>query len=321
MKTEHNLAAISVRGLRKNYKGVPALDGVTFDVKRGELLAYLGPNGAGKTTTINILSGLLPRDSGDLAVCGVDVAKAPVRVKQLIGVVPEESNLYPELTSRGNLLYVGELYGLPRAKRALIADQILDQFCLSDKSNMPFRTLSRGMKRRLTIAAALVHSPEVLFLDEPTAGLDVQSARQLRAHVRNINQRGTTVLLTTHNLLEASELCTRILILIKGRIVAEGSASEIAERLDKAKRLAVKLSGDVDEAQLREHCPSVMGARLEGDTFILDVIDTHSAIAEVVSFSEKRSLQIVHIRSATPSLEDTFVKILEEHDAGDGGPR
>jgi len=318
---EHNRAAISVQELHKNYKGTRALDGVSFDVQRGELLAYLGPNGAGKTTTINILSGLLPRDSGDLAVCGVDVAKDPVRVKQRIGVVPEESNLYPELTCRGNLLYVGELYGLHRTSRVSRADELLTQFGLSDKANMPFRTLSRGMKRRLTIAAALVHSPEVLFLDEPTAGLDVQSARKLRDHVRNINRDGTTVLLTTHNLSEASELCTRILILIKGQVAAKGSASEIAERVEETKRLAVKLSGDVDEAQLRESCPAIVGARLKGDTLILDVTETHSAVAQVVSFSERISLRIIQIESAMPSFEETFVRILEAHDEGSGGIR
>jgi len=250
---EEPAAAISVRRLCKSYNGVPALAEVSFRARPGELIGYLGPNGAGKTTTLNILSGLLRQDSGETAICGIDVAADPIAVKQRIGVVPEESNLYPELTCRGNLIYMGELYGLSKATRMKRADELLAMFALTDKASMPFRTLSRGMKRRLTVAAALVHSPDVLILDEPTAGLDVPSARQLRAHIGSINQDGTTVLLTTHNLLEASELCTRILILIKGRIVAEGSASEIRKRVASINRLSVEFSGDVDEALLSCH--------------------------------------------------------------------
>ncbi len=178
---------------------------------------------------------------------------------------------------------------------------------------MPFRTLSRGMKRRLTVAAALVHSPDVLILDEPTAGLDVPSARQLRAHVRSINQDGTTVLLTTHNLLEASELCTRILILIKGRIVAEGSASEISERVACANRLSVEFSGDVEEALLSASCPAIVSVSQKGQTLLLDVNGTHSATAQLISFAEQNGVRVLHISSAPPSLEDAFVTILKEH--------
>jgi len=306
--------AITVKGLCKSYRDVRALDDVSFAVRRGELLGYLGPNGAGKTTTINVLSGLLTRDSGDVAVCGTDVAWDPVTVKQRIGVVPEESNLYPELTCRGNLIYMGELYGLSKAARRSKADALLALFNLTDRASMPFRALSRGMKRRLTVAAALVHSPEVLFLDEPTAGLDVPSARHLRSHIRAINQAGTTVFLTTHNLAEAEELSTRILILIKGKIVAEGSPLAIGERVANVIRLSVKLSDDIDEAQLRRHCPAILSVSVKGKTLVLDVSDTHLAVAQLVSFAEQEGVRILQMASALPSLEDAFVSILEQHD-------
>ena len=191
--------AIAVSGLSKSFGSLKALRQVNFTVGRGEIFAYLGPNGAGKTTTIRILSGLLHRDAGEVNICGADVAKDPVFVKERIGVVPDESNLYPELTCLRNLEYLGELYGLRRGVRAEKAAELLSFFDLADRGATPFGALSRGLKRRLTIAAALVHDPELVFLDEPTSGLDVPSARALRELIRTINRRGATVFLTTHN--------------------------------------------------------------------------------------------------------------------------
>jgi ABC-2 type transport system ATP-binding protein len=161
MKTENIL--IKAQGLRKCYGATTALDGVTFRVPEGEVFAYLGPNGAGKTTTINILCGLLQRDDGEVTIGGLDINREPVEVKQRIGVVPEESNLYPELSCRRNLEYIAELFGLPRSSRRARTDFLLEAFRLGDKATSPFRSLSRGMKRRLTVAAALIHSPEGFF--------------------------------------------------------------------------------------------------------------------------------------------------------------
>ena len=219
--------AISVSSLSTSYGQMQALDQVSFSVRQGEIFAYLGPNGAGKTTTINIISGLIPRDAGKISICGADVASDPVFVKSRIGVVPDESNLYPELTCRRNLEYLGELYGLPRAMRKRRAADLLGQFDLASRAVMPFRALSRGLKRRLTIAAALVHRPEVVFLDEPTVGLDVLSARALRELIREISRDGTTVLLTTHNLEQGLEMCDRAAILNRGKVAWEGPRSGI----------------------------------------------------------------------------------------------
>jgi len=313
MMREQSPDAIQVKGLCKSYGEVRALDGVSFSVRRGELFAYLGPNGAGKTTTISILSGLLSRDSGQLQVCGVDVAQDPVTVKQKIGLVPEESNLYPELSCRRNLLYLGELYGLPREARRDRAAELLALFDLTDRADMRFGALSRGMKRRLTVAAALVHSPEVLFLDEPTSGLDVPSAHQLRTLVRSVNQAGTTVLLTTHNLAEAESLCSRILILIKGQVVAEGTASDISARVADVKRLSVLLSERIGEDELRAFCPAVQSVSSSDGTWILDVTDTHSALAQLMSMADSKGLRILRVANVIPSLEDAFVAILKRH--------
>ncbi len=302
---------VRVKGLCKSYGETVALDDVSLTVRAGEVFGYLGPNGAGKTTTINILSGLLPRGAGEVRICGAHIDHDPVAVKGQIGVVPEESNLYPELTCRRNLEYLGELYGLSRVRRRTRADALLGTFDLAEKADVPFRALSRGMKRRLTVAAALVHSPRLMFLDEPTAGLDVPSARALRGLIRTIHRDNATVFLTTHNLAEAESLCDRILILVKGRVVAEGTAAEIRERVAKARRLSVVLSGDAPADALRKACPAVQAAAFAEGTWRLEVRETHAAVAQVASFAEERGLRILHVTSAAASLEDAFMTILE----------
>ncbi len=312
-------SVIEVRGLSKSYGQTRALEGMSFALRRGEAFAYLGPNGAGKTTTINILCGLLRRDAGEVRICGLDIDRDPVAVKGLIGVVPEESNLYPELTCRRNLEYLGELYGLDRRSRRTRAGELLESFDLAGKAEAPFRALSRGMKRRLTVAAALIHAPEVVFLDEPTAGLDVPSARALRSFIGEIRRDGTTVFLTTHNMAEAEALCDRVLILVKGRTVAEGTAAEIRQRVERASALSVKLSGDVGEAELSQACPAVRSATRTDSAWRLEVSDAHTAVAEIVSLAEERGLRILEIATVAPTLEDAFMTIIG-NSAGETGP-
>jgi len=287
---------------------------VSFALSRGEAFAYLGPNGAGKTTTINILCGLLRCDAGEVRICGLDIDRDPVAVKGRIGVVPEESNLYPELSCRRNLEYLGELYGLDRRARRARAAELLESFDLAGRAGAPFRALSRGMKRRLTVAAALIHSPEVVFLDEPTAGLDVPSARALRSLIGVIRRNGTTVFLTTHNMAEAEALCDRVLILVKGRAVAKGTADEIRQRVERAGTLSVKLSGNVEEADFLQACPGVRSAvRVEG-AWRLEATNAHAAVAQVIAFAEARGLEVLEIATVSPTLEDAFMTII-----GDGG--
>jgi ABC-2 type transport system ATP-binding protein len=205
--------------LGKNYNSFPALEGVSFSIRKGEVFGLLGPNGAGKTTTLQILSGMLKPSSGNALIMGNDVVSRPVAVKKSIGVVPETSNLYPELTCLENLVFAGRLYGMDSEKVKTKADELLIMFGLGDKRNVLFAQLSGGMKRRLTMAASLIHEPPVLFLDEPTTGLDVMSARALREIIQSLRQKGTTVLLTTHYIEEADRLCDRIAVIVKGRII------------------------------------------------------------------------------------------------------
>ncbi|MEJ2092003.1 MAG: ABC transporter ATP-binding protein [Syntrophobacterales bacterium] len=307
--------AISVSGLSKSFGPLKALSEVSFSVPRGEIFAYLGPNGAGKTTTIKILAGLLDRDGGEVSICGADVAEAPVFVKERIGVVPDESNLYPELTCRRNLEYLGELYGLPRGARNAKAGELLEFFDLADRATTPFGALSKGLKRRLTISAALVHDPEVVFLDEPTSGLDVPSARTLRELIRTINLQGATVFLTTHNLQEAETLSQQVLILIKGRVAALGTPGEIRQRVQRLNLMAVTFSPEIEAALLLRACPAVLKASPRNGTWRLEVTEANAALEQLVAFAGCEGVRIAEISTVTPSLEDAFMSLLQE-----GGP-
>jgi ABC-2 type transport system ATP-binding protein len=302
--------AVRVRDLKKSYGTTVALDGVSFDVSDGRVFSYLGPNGAGKTTTINILCGLLDRDGGDVSILGRDVARDPVYVKSRIGVVTENSNLYPELRCRRNLEYLGELYGLPRPERRKRAEELLGGFGLLEKADVPFGSLSRGMKRRLTIGAALVHRPAVLFLDEPTTGLDVPSAKALRRLVRKIVDEGTTVLLTTHNLFEAEELASDVAVLVGGRIVARGSVDEMKRLVEGARSVAVRFSETVREDILTAACPAVKSAKPQDGSWLLEVSDLHDAIGQLVAFCRQRCCRIEDVGAREPTLEDAFVSLL-----------
>ena len=211
--------AIEIRNLSKIYKGnIKAVNNISFDVEQGIIFGFLGPNGAGKTTTIKMLTGLILPTEGTAMIQGKDIQTQIVEIKKTIGVVTEDSNLYDELGVSDNLHFVGQLYGIPTANREKRIKELLKRFDLESKKDTKFSTLSKGMKRKMTIAAALIHSPQVLFLDEPTTGLDVLSARNLRAMIKELKAFGVTIFLTTHYIEEAEQLCNRVAILVNGTI-------------------------------------------------------------------------------------------------------
>lgn len=308
-------SAIRVAGLTKGFGDLNALEDVAFTVRRGEIFGYLGPNGAGKTTTIKILCGLWRRDAGEVSIGGVDIEAQPVAVKQRIGVVPDESNLYPELTCQRNLEYLGELYGLPRPARQARRTELLEEFALADRAETPFGVLSRGMKRRLTIAAALVHGPEILFLDEPTTGLDVPSARALRELIQKINQeKNVTVFLTTHNLFEAEKLCQHILIIHKGRAVAEGTAPEIRQQVDRLKTLEIAF-----DRELAKDWWIGLGIDSQNPTPVngkwrLEILgqDMHQTLKQLLTWTEATGVRIIDLSTSGANLEEAFLAILKE---------
>jgi ABC-2 type transport system ATP-binding protein len=223
---------IEVNGLTKRFGKTTAVDGISFDVKKGETFGFLGPNGAGKTTTIRMLVGLSQPTNGKASILGLDINSEIVQIKKHIGVVPEISNLYDELSAIDNLIFMAQLYGVPSRERREKSEELLKIFRLYERKDSLFCTFSRGMKRALTIAAALIHNPEVLFLDEPTVGLDVVAARSLRNLISNLRQQGVTIFLTTHYLEEADLLCDRVAILVKGRVLAIDTPLSLKAKTD-----------------------------------------------------------------------------------------
>jgi len=289
--------AIQVTGLTKIYQTdkkhppLRAVDGIDFDVRAGEVFGFLGPNGAGKTTTIRMLTGLVHPTAGNASVMGLDLAKDVTRIKKRIGVVPELSNLYDELSAFDNLIFAMQLYGVPRAERKPRAEELLARFRLSEKRDAPFAKLSRGMKRALTIAAALAHRPPLLFLDEPTTGLDVMSARNLRQMIAGLRQEGVTIFLTTHYLEEAERLCDRIAIIVKGRIVALDTVDGIKSAAQNETAVEVTLADANNCVETRR----IGGENVEA-----------AARAALAQTDGRRVLAINTLR---PALEDVFVKL------------
>ena len=302
--------AIETRALTRHYGPLVAVDRLDLAVERGELYAFLGPNGAGKTTTIRLLTGLIRPTAGTALIDGLEVTRNPLMTKAKVGVVPQRSNLYGELSARDNLVFAAQLYGLPRRRWRPRADELLAQFGLAERADSPFASLSGGLKRRLTIAAALVHEPPILFLDEPTTGLDVQSARQVRALIADLHRRGVTIFLTTHFIPEAEQLADRVGILVEGRLIAVDTPAGLRARVQGESILEVVLS-ELSEGLLAalRSSPAVDHLAREGDTLHLAVPSVDAALHDLTTISRRSGAQIVALRTVTPSLEDAFVQL------------
>ena len=220
---------IEVDELTKSFEKINAVNRIDFEVNGGEIFGFLGPNGAGKTTTIRMLTGLSKPSDGKASILNYDIRTEITQIKKRIGVVPEASNLYDELSGIDNLIFMAQLFGVARDERVKRAEELLKTFGLFERKNDLFRKYSRGMKRALTIAAALIHNPEIVFLDEPTVGLDVVAARSLRNLIKNMRHQGITVFLTTHYLEEADLLCDRVAIIVKGKIIKIDTPTALKE--------------------------------------------------------------------------------------------
>ena len=312
--------AVEVRALNKTYAGSGksgpkhALVDVDLEIPRGSLFGLLGPNGAGKSTLINILAGLVNKTSGSASIWGTDIDQNPRQSRAAIGVVPQELNIDPFFTPRQLLELQAGLYGVPPAER--VSDQILASLGLADKAEAYARTLSGGMRRRLMVAKAMVHSPPVLVLDEPTAGVDIELRQQLWSRVRELNRRGTTVLLTTHYLEEAEELCDRIAIINHGRVIACDTTRALLRRLDN-KTMTLTLADPLEQV------PEALQA------FEPELVDAHclrfhyrtsqSPVSEILSAVSATSLPVLDVSTVETDLEDIFLQ-LTQSPADSAGP-
>jgi ABC-2 type transport system ATP-binding protein len=301
---------IEVAGLRKQFEPVTALDGIDFEVFQGELFGFLGPNGAGKTTTINILTGLARPDAGKIRIGGLDCSKNPKAAQHLVGIVPDESNLYPELTGFQNLDFCASLYGLPKPERQRRAWELLETFGLEEAARRKFGGYSRGMKRKLTIAAGIIHRPPILFLDEPTTGIDVASARQIRQLVAGLHRAGTTIFLTTHYIEEAERLCERIAFIVEGRIVRVDTVANLLQPLQERKVLLISVSNTANGLTSRLAAAFPNFAFQEISTGLVRVESAETInISPLVRLIEDLGAEVTEAHRARPSLEDVFVQV------------
>ena len=298
-------AAISINQLCKTYAGgKQALDEVTFDVPRGQIFGLLGPNGAGKSTLINILAGLVNKTSGSATIWGFDIGEHPRNAKASIGIVNQEILFDPFFTPFETLEIQAGLYGVAKAKRRSM--ELLRAVHLEDKAGAYARTLSGGMKRRLMVAKAMVHSPPVLILDEPTAGVDIELRQQLWAYVRELNAGGVTVVLTTHYLEEAEQLCDRIAIINHGRLVANEPTRELVGRAQE-KLVAVTVDRDLDTPPSATCFEKIV---LKGRRTLEITYDKRRVNAgEVLGAISDGGLGIVDVSTREPDLEDVFLSL------------
>jgi len=300
--------AIVATNLTKRYGELVAVDHVSFEVEKGEFFGFLGPNGAGKTTTIRMLTGIIRPDEGTASIMGYDVRREIVEARQLMGIVPEMANVYVDLSVWQNLMFMGELYEIPKDKRRKNAERLLRELNLYDRRDTKARRLSKGMRQRLLLCMALINDPEILFLDEPTVGLDIQSARLIREMLRDLNENGVTVFLTTHNMEEASQLCDRIAIINHGRIAAIDTPEKLRGIMRELQCVEVSFSSLVNMEDLLS-LRYVREAKRVGKIFRLYTDSPFNLVEEIVDFKRQKNCEITWLQILAPKLEDVFLKI------------
>lgn len=300
--------SIEVRNLSKSFGSLTAVNNISFSVKKGEIFGFLGPNGAGKTTTSRMLTGVIKPDSGDIQIMGNSMIAMPLLAKQKFGVVPETSNAYPDLNAWQNLMFMGELYGLSRKYAEERSTYLLQTFGLYEHAKKKVQSFSKGMKQRLILAMALIHEPELLFLDEPASGLDVASTQMILSMLREMNSRGVTIFLTTHNMDEANILCHRVGIIRSGDLIAIDSPEKLKNTLEKIHQIEVSFEREVSEDVLFT-LPGITNITRIGDKWKISAESKDQAIRSLVTWGEKEGNAIVSLNTLAPTLDDVFLRL------------
>jgi len=301
-------AAIKASDLTKSYGKILAIDHLAFEVESGQIFGFLGPNGAGKTTTIRILTGIIKSDLGTASIMGYDILKEPLKAKQVMGILPEMANAYIDLTAWQNLMFLGELYGVPAAPRQRRAETLLKKFGLYERKDQLVKGFSKGMRQRLLICMALINEPRILFLDEPTGGLDVQSTRLIRDMLLELNQGGITIFLTTHNMEEANQLCSRVAIINNGKIIALDRPERLRALSRKLQSIDVAFDKPIDVKSLIR-LSGVVQMKEMGDKVRLYTEDPDSLLHQIADYAQAKGLKFVTLNFLKPSLEDVFVTL------------
>ena len=305
------MCSIKAEYLTKKFNGFTAVDRISFKVKSGELFGLLGPNGAGKTTTIRMLTGIFKPTSGTAFIGEYDIQKNPLEAKQLMGIVPEMANAYVDLSAIRNLLLMGELYGIRKKVRIDKAGNLLKLFGLYERRNQKVKTFSKGMQQRLIVAMGLMNDPKLLFLDEPTAGLDVESVRLIRELIREFNSKGITIILTTHNIEEANQLCDKVAIMNHGKIVAIDRPEKLKNTFKSTASVEVAFDREVEAEELL-FSNVVTEVKKVGDKIRLYSARAEDVIPMLVEYSRSSGSKIISLNTLAPNLEDVFVKLTKE---------
>jgi ABC-2 type transport system ATP-binding protein len=305
----NNSTALDIKNVSKDYrlqggKHLQALDDITFDVKQGEIFGLLGPNGAGKSTLINILAGTVIKSKGMVNVWGFDLDLNPRQVRASIGIVPQEVNVDPFFTPRKLLDIQAGMYGVSKKDR--ITDKILELTSLTDKADSYMRSLSGGMRRRLLVAKAMVHQPPILILDEPTAGVDVDLRQKLLENVKELNRQGVTIILTTHYLQEAEELCDRIAIINHGKIVALDKTENLLSQIH-LKKIKFKVKNFKNIGEKLDN--NLVIEYLKNNEISIKYDKTINNIEDIISKIKEKGLEIEDIMTEDADLEDVFIKL------------
>ena len=306
---------LEVHDLVKHYGDFAAVKGISFDIREGENFSLLGPNGAGKTTTISVLSTLYTPTGGDAIIGGHSASKEPMAVRQIIGVVPQDLALYDDLTARENLLFWGQMYGLGGRTLKARIDEVLAQIGLADKANQRIKTYSGGMKRRVNIGVGLLHRPRLLFMDEPTVGIDPQSRRAILDAVKDLNRQGMTVLYTTHYMEEAQELSDRVGIMDHGELIALGTQAELTRQVGENDTLILHAGeGDDDRAIAAlaaavRGIPAVLRADVADHTVAIITPEAEEILAPAITAANQLGVKIRSVDIQEPNLEAVFLHL------------
>ena len=296
-------AKVVVRDLTKRYGMLDAARGVSFEIEDGEIFGLLGPNGAGKTTTLECIVGLREPDGGTVQVCGIDARTQPREVKQRIGAALQTTALQDKITPREALTLFGSFY-----RRPVQPDQLLQRFGLTDKAEGPFDSLSAGQRQRLALALAFVNNPELVFLDEPTTGLDAQSRRELHGEIRQMKRDGHTVLLTTHYMEEAETLCDRVAVIHQGRIVAAGRTADLIAASATAPQITLTTSTPLATASL-DRLPGISDLGIEGQTVAFRTGDVTRTLAQLIALVQAAGAEVRELHVQKARLEDVFLQL------------
>ena len=294
---------VIVSDLRKQYGDVVAADGVSFEIERGEIFGLLGPNGSGKTTTLECIIGLREPDRGEISVAGIDARRQPRAAKRHIGAVLQTTSLQDKITPREALTLFASFYA-----EAARASELLQRFALVDKADAPFESLSGGQRQRLALALAFVSKPELVFLDEPTTGLDPQSRRELHAEIARMKTDGHTVLLTTHYIDEAEQLCDRIAIIDRGKIIATGTPHALIAGSTTYQSVALVTGAPLDEA-LFTTVPAIEDLKLDGTRATFRTASVSRTLGGLLQQLDARAIEVVDLRVKKASLEDVFIRL------------